>query len=439
MTASVKVDVHGSCVSRSCFEMIDKTLVEVSNTFSRNHIVSCMMPPANIPFSHGDLQQYSSEHSERCMRRALDKSTLPLLLQSEADYIVIDFFDLCQPVAAYNDTTFSTYDYTFYNSPFYKANAQKFSVVDFFNLPVFLWYGYVDTYFQKISEKFHDRIILNRLNCSTVFMSKNHRIYDIPERLCSFGNAKYNTALYDLENYIIDKYQPYVIDISKYFIPDEADNPDTTPVHYENLYTVTQSSIMKRILTDTENRTRYFDALPPLTTAALLERPVSDKDFLRIYKERELPFSCDSLLDYVFQMWEAEEIAKNRVWIARLYRKYDSALKNIPSDSTLLQPLLSDHDLWSDMSNSSSSLRQSVFQYLHDTDLLLHMPVADLYRRFLSAFESGQLSKWILELNALSILAPDYQDVPRYLSQFYEAAGDDYSIRKLALESRLGK
>ena len=131
-----------------------------------------------------------SEYSERCMKFSLNKETLPLLLQSTSDYLVIDFFDLCQPVAAFSNTTFSTYDYTFYNTSTFRKNRTEFSEVDFLSIPIFLWYGYVDAYFQQVTKKHAGNIILNRLNCSGVYMTKSYQIKSIPERLLYFGNAK---------------------------------------------------------------------------------------------------------------------------------------------------------------------------------------------------------------------------------------------------------
>lgn len=427
---AVTVDIHGSCVSRNCFESVDKALIQVKHYYARNHIVSCMMPPANLTFSHGELEKYNSQYSENCMALALNKQTLPLLLASDSDYIIIDFFDFCQPVAAFFDTTFSTYDYTFYNTSAYRANQEAFKVIDFLSVPKCLWYGYVDAYFQKIAEKFHNRIILNRLRCSSVYMSAAHRIQDIPETLLPYGAAKYNDMIYDLENYVIDKYHPHIVDISKYFIPDEAHNPDTTAVHYENDYEILQAELMRQILLgNREKRGRYLDALPPLITARLLERPVSDADFLKIYQTRKLPFTSDSLLGYILSNTELGEIAKNRRWVAALYKKYDSIQDEIRFETNALHPLLTDTGLWDRM--DISPFKQSVFLYLTQAHAFLQLPVSKLYRQFLQDFEDGNSYQWIIELKILSLLAPDYQDVSFYLSQFYKATDDAYSMRKL--------
>ena len=279
---AILVDIHGSCVSRNAFNFIDDSKIKVNHFFSRNNIASCMMPPSSLTFQKDELIQYQSEYSERCMTFALNKKTLDVLLESEAEYLVLDFFDFCQPVAGYQDTTFSTYDYTFYNTSAYKENREDFVLVDFLQLPHSLWYGYVDMYFKRITEKFGKKIILNRLNCSSIYLTNEKTIQAIPERLLAFGNAGYNKELAFLEEYIMKKYPDiYITDVSKYFIPDYSYNPDTTPVHYEENYNILLSSVLEDIVT-TGTETKYHDTIPAQMVAKILNRPVSDDDFIKI-------------------------------------------------------------------------------------------------------------------------------------------------------------
>ena len=428
--APVLVDVHGSCVSRSCFKLIDQSKIQVLNNFSRNHIVSCMMPPANISFSHGELVKYSSEYAERCMRLALNKQTVPLLLESSSEYLVIDFFDLCQPVAAYFDTTFSTYDYTFYNTAAYQEHNKQMKTIDFINIPVCLWYGYVDRYFQLMAEKFNGKLILNRLDCSGIYLNRQNKINDIPKNLLLFGDPKHNQLLCDLENYVIDRYHPFVVDISKYFIPDEHYNPDTTPVHYEEGYEAVQSGIILEIVSGGGHK-RYFDTLPLSVVSSLLERPVSDSDFLKIYSKRALPFETDTVLDFFFQAQEIDEVMKNRRFIASVYRKYDKAQADCGSCREIIEQLLDDASIWRKGTATESPFIKDTFHYLRDVNRILENDPSELYRLFLLDFQKEDARGWMFKLNLLSIIAPEYEDVPAYLAQFYQAAGDGFFLRKL--------
>lgn len=391
-----------------------------------------MMPPVDITVGHGELIQYSSEYAERCMRFALNKQTVPRLLDSDSEYLVVDFFDLCQPAASYRATTFSTYDYTFYNTAAYQSQKEQFSVVDFNDVPVFLWYGYVDCYFRLMMKKFNGKVILNRLDCSGIYLSRGDVVEDIPENLRFFGDPKYNQMLYALENYIIDQYHPYVVDISKYFIPDADYNPDVTPVHYEEAYWILQSGIMQEIIGGGERR--YFDILPPSIVSDLLERPVSDKDFDRIYATRALPFETSTILDYFFQLQEFDDIAKNRHFIASLYRQYERRNMSGKSCQEIIAHMLHDANLWKKTPKGSPSFINEVFQYLQKAYRLLTIGIPELYRLFLLDLEEENVLEWIFKLNLLSLIAPGYEEVHTYLLQFYQAGGDDFSLRKLSVE-----
>lgn len=238
--------------------------------------------------------------------------------------------------------------------------------------------------------------------------------------------------LYALEDYIIDRYHPIVVDISKYFIPDENYNPDTTPVHFEESYNVLQSRIIQRILLNGEKG--YFDVLPSFIISDLLRRPVSDKDFCNIYSQRELPFNSGTVLDFIFQMQELEEIAANRRWIASVYQKYNEVSTNGNSGISAVEAVLADSSLWEKAGSEESPFISSVLQYLHKVDGCLQMPPSELYRLFELDFEREDVPEWMFKLNLLSVTSPNYRDAPSYLSQFYQTVGDSGSLCKLSVE-----
>jgi len=429
---AVLVDVHGSCVSRGAFNLIEENEIKVNHNFSRNNIASSMMPPCSLEFEKGSLIQYTSEYSERCMRYALNKKNIDVLMASEASYLVIDFFDFCQPVAGYQDTTFSTYDYTFYNTPVYKENASDFLRVDFLSLPHCLWYGYVDLYFKKMAEKFGGHIILNRLDCSNIFLSQDRKILPIPERLGHFGNAKYNKELALLEEYVIKKYPNiYAVDISKYFIPDYAHNADTTPVHYEANYDVLLSEIYKDIVKD--GKRRYYDTMPAQMVADMLSRPISTEDFLKLYEERKVPFRTDTFLDYIFNQQSIINVVVHRKWVADLYNEYASVQEELKGENAkeLITRLLAKERIW----KYEKDITKTVYTYLCEVEECLKLSVSQLYQNFLKHFEEAIPEKWMIELNVLAIVAPNYEQVSDYLLEYYNAIEDDTAFLKTCLNT----
>ena len=377
-----------------------------------------MMPPSNLDFDEGELLSYKSEYSERCMRMALKKNTVPLLKQSEAEFLVVDFFDFCQPLAGFENTSFSTYDYCFYNTRAYKQNMDNFRMVDFLNIPEFLWYGYVDLYFNEMKNKFGDNIILIRLSCSKCYMTIDHRIEQINERLLHFGNAKYNAMIRKLENYIIEKYKLYVVDISQYFIPDEAYNPDTTPVHFEAAYNLVLSNILKEIIQNKPDK-RYYDEIPRKIVSELMLRSVSENDFKTIYAERKLPFAENRITDMIFNMCSLDEIIRHRDWIASIY--------NIDE-----RDILSDQAIWKDA--EKDIFIKSVQKEYEEFYSYYYLPQEDRYQLFLDSFEAGDVSKWIKIIKLMSSFDIGYKDAVYYVMQYYTAINDNEGMIKVRCE-----
>ena len=420
------VDVHGSCVSRDALNLIEESKIKVKHYFSRNNIASSMMPPASFELEKGALIQYTSEYSERCMRYALNKKNIAVLLESDAEFLIIDFFDFCQPVAGFQDTTFSTYDYTFYNTTMYKEHVADFFRVDFMTLPHCLWYGYVDAYFKLMIEKFKGKVILNRLNCSRNFLDANRDVKQIPDAFCHFGSAKYNEELSALEDYIIKKYpQIYVTDLTKYFIPDYVHNPDTTPVHYEEYFNVLLSQTYEDICLS--GRRHYCDVIPPKMVGELLNRPVSTENFMELYLDRELPFCSDTCLDFLFTQKDLRDVATHRMWIASLYQAY--ADDNGISEAEVIGHILATEKLWLE----ADAFIQTVNALLKGVQICLQLSVHQLYQTFLEAFENDETETWIMCLNVLAIVAPGYENVPNYLMEYYMAMEDTVACRKVMM------
>ena len=81
-----------------------------------------------------------------------------------------------------------------------------------------------------------EHIILNRFRANTYYLAKDGIIKEIPSYFKNPYQAhdKYNIPLRKLEDYIIEKYHPYVIDLSKYFMGDENVWSNLQGAHFEN-------------------------------------------------------------------------------------------------------------------------------------------------------------------------------------------------------------
>ncbi|GHV48327.1 hypothetical protein FACS189499_07510 [Clostridia bacterium] len=289
------VDIHGSCVSRNIFNAEETPDIKTVQFFSRNNIVSCMMPPLSVEYMTEQLV-HNSEYARRCVQYSLDKSTVSRLLNSDSDFLVVDFFDMCQHVAVSGNTTFSTYDYTMTRVDGISKIIE--GQVNFLELPKFFWYSYVDIYWDTMVDKFGSNIVLVRLSCCDRYMRASGGVTPLPERVLGFGNRIYNNALAELEDWIEENYRKSAYAIMEHIIRDRPEQ-------------------------------RYFDNLPPEITAHLLDRQVSPADFKNLLHDYAKPFCSCEFLDSLCILLSDDEIVENRFWLARLYRDFPKRLESV--------------------------------------------------------------------------------------------------------------
>ncbi len=387
-----------------------------------------MMPPADISTTREELLIHDSEYSHRCMRQAIEKLAVPLLMESASEFLVIDFFDFCQPVASYKDTTFSTYDYCFYNTNAFRNNREAYSSFNFFDVPNFLWYGYIDFYFQKMTRKYgNENIILNKLSCFNGYIDKCGNLQPTPENLLNFGSAKFNQKLDELETYVIDKYKPYVIDITKYFVPDEHHNPDVTPIHYEDGYREAGWFHTTNILRNKPPR-KFHAYLPPKVVSSLLKRNVNDADFAKIYHARSNPYPCHDLLDDILSDMNADDIAQNRRWLAELYETFDQKVPDAVdycNRDALLNYLAATESY-----HISNEYQRRVIAMFRERQKYLSLPDHELIKRFNKAVDSSD-SKWVVILKCMAIIHPEDTDIMNMLLNYYTAMNDVVKITQM--------
>ena len=351
-----------------------------------------------------------------------------MLMESESEFLVIDFFDFCQPVACYKDTTFSTYDYCFYRTSAFRNESKAYSSVNFFDVPCYLWYGYVDLYFHKMTQKFGERsIILNKLSCYNGYIDRKGHLRPTPENLLNFGNAKFNEKLDDLENYVIHKFNPYVIDITKYFIPDENNNPDVTPIHYESGYHEAAWFLTSNIVMNKPTQ-RLYDNLPPKVIASLLHRNVNDNDFLEIYNSRSKPYVCHDLLDDIFINSDTLDIMANRHWLGKLFEEFHQRIPSISDYHD--KDALANYITAVDNFKTCNEYQERIVKLLREKKEYLLLSHNELINQFNAAVEASDL-KWITILNCLGILYAEDTTIMNMLLNYYTATNDSANIAKM--------
>ena len=304
-----KVNILGSCVSR--LAMLDGDLtghgiaddqLALGYFLDKQNIICAVMPP---PFPREDVLAIRQEElwdgsRWKSLQQCLNKDTIQLLLDSDADYIVMDFYDIQADATIFGDTLFSSCAFEFFNTALCRSHGgpQAFQNVNFCNLPSWLWYAYADLFFEKILPKYDaDHIILNRFRSNTYYLAKTGGIEKIPDAFKQpfHSNDRYNDALRRFEDYIIARYHPYVIDLSSYFMGDNTLWENLNGAHFEREFYRESFDIIKDIIFHQPEKRLYNQ--PRLMDASR-----------RGYEEdRKRPFDVELGLKMLPSFWEQND------------------------------------------------------------------------------------------------------------------------------------
>ena len=344
----IKVDILGSCISRVVLIDGDYTIkgtaderIEVEYFFDKNNIVSCMMP---APFTKEEIESIRPEelydrNRINSLKQGLTKETVQMILDGEAEYLILDLYALSVSVAVYKNTTFSNCAYEFYRTSLSKKYESQIGEINFMKLPTFIWYPYIDLFFKEIGKKFDkDHIILNRFHSCKKYIDVDGSVKDIPEKYFKpfNGDYRYNDGIRKLEDYIIEKIDPYVIDLSKYFIVDEEYWGNVNGVHYQKIYYKEAFNKFKDIVFSNKS-SRVNDKISNIAVSQILSLPMAnEEEYLKYFNEIEYPLvSCD-ILDNICKELMTKEMVKNRKVLSELYLLASDFEEKL-SDNSILQ------------------------------------------------------------------------------------------------------
>jgi len=312
-----KVNILGSCVSR----------VSLLNANTKGHgiygddmqqvyfldkqnFVLAMMPPAFSQEAIDAIDENVLYDKSRIksLRQCLNKTTIDMLMESDADYLVMDLYDFQNDFIVYKDTAFSTCAHEFMNTELFRRNSSNMQIANFMKLPTWLWYPYIDLFFEKIMKKYDaDHIILICFRSNTYYWAKDGSIKEIPEEFKQpyHSNDMYNAPLQRLEDYIIRKYQPYVIDLSKFYMCNENEWSNLNGAHFEYRFYRRVFSCITEIVTG-RAATRYY-ATPEFMWEEF-GQPTED--------EKKWKFDVEGALKLLPRLVEKEDI----LWLNLLHK-----------------------------------------------------------------------------------------------------------------------
>ena len=101
------------------------------------------------------------------------------------------------------------------------------------------------------------------------------------------------------------------------------------------------------------------------------------------------------------------------------------------NEKELITRLLAKERIW----KYEKDITKTVYTYLCEVEECLKLSVSQLYQNFLKHFEEAIPEKWMIELNVLAIVAPNYEQVSDYLLEYYNAIEDDTAFLKTCLNT----
>lgn len=242
-----KVNILGSCISRVIMLDGDRfghgiadNEISMDYYLDKQNVVCALMPP---PFSREEVEEIQAEELYdgsrlSSLKQCLNKDTVKLLRDSDAEWLILDFYDFQTQFTIYQDTTFANCAFEFYNTSIFKKRDPKlFQRANFCEMPPWLWYSYVDLFFQQILDHYDaDHIILNRFRSNTYYLMQSGRVAKLPDqfKMPYHSNDRFNAPLRKFEDAFIERYHPYVIDLSHFFMGDQNHWDNLNGAHFEH-------------------------------------------------------------------------------------------------------------------------------------------------------------------------------------------------------------
>lgn len=323
----MKADVHGSCVSFNILKKDTEYGVKIKLKeldthlfFSHANIAGSIGGGISVPAKEEDFAGTDAHHA-RNLKADLNKEVIPVLLESDAEWLLVDFYDFARIQWAYRNGSFThvmnldvaAHEY------YEKIKDQIEGAFRWIDLPKFLLHEKMNCYFDQMVEKYgRDHIILNRINLSRYYINKDGVLCEIPASMDYLGSYKDNKEIRKLEDYVIDTFGIRSVDVAKYFFADENVNNDILAVHYEEEYYHIAGRIIGAIIKGENVATDKLDMESLQYKLHRLET-IQQAWQCRYISEAEPIFSCYGLLDELLQVLTPQEIVDCREIILELY------------------------------------------------------------------------------------------------------------------------
>lgn len=253
----------------------------------------------------------------------LEKRLAESLEENPAEFLVVDMcYTAGHALIKWKDQVF-TKNPKFLESTFYAEHEEEFEEIDVMRDSEFDWKPYMDNYLELIGRYFDaNHIILVKSRCPLWYVTHTH-----VRKLSKKSRKAYNKRIKELEDYFVEKMNPYVIDIYSHYYVDFNHKKGFTMSSYEKPFyhharrlvsTIIRTQPKQRVFTGQEYFIRlgrfikYYDNLYAKNNVSLFMDDSKFLDHLVLQLSREI------LVDYESDFVEIE---------ARGYKSIDEILE----------------------------------------------------------------------------------------------------------------
>ena len=301
------IDVFGSCISRTIFNVQD-------NDFAINRYWF-HVPPfeyRNKPVEYkSSLFPAKLSWTDRLVKLQFENGIYQDIENSESKWLLLDLYFLVSPNNFYykeKDCFYGDFDHRVSNL----LRAQRVNLLlnpNFFGTVEDLFHA-MDSWINIIKKKYGNKIILVTGYRTDYWIGDDDRIYQQPA-----NHDPCNKLLNKASGYIRDKLDCYMLDIGKYFLPDDLGYMRNTPVHKEDACYFAEHNI-SRYIVDNMPEQKVFSQYDGQNHMAHLERLVKNNSLELL--EKALPLSE---LDKAILKLGYDEMINKHNELAELYDK----------------------------------------------------------------------------------------------------------------------
>lgn len=236
------IAIFGSCCSKDPFTTtFNKNYKKryISNiTDQRHSLISLMQDKENIDEKLLEIEpKYEgSAYGVKCLKDDFYKSFIDLILSNEIDYLLLDlYFEIEMGIILYNGNNIITNSYHIKNTKFFQQmkNIKFINMRDNHEEYYKLWTEYCDKFFEFMKTfKPNTKVVLVEIRSINRFLKEDGTIYEaFVEK-----SKKYNPLYVELEKYIKENHEVYVIPFEKNILCVDNHHWGRLDVHYENKF-----------------------------------------------------------------------------------------------------------------------------------------------------------------------------------------------------------